>query len=77
MINMKDKYPALAVGTLLVLGVILIAVITAWPVQLLWNYCLVPAVTFAKLIGFWQAFGLNILASILFKTSFTSSKSNS
>jgi len=74
---MKDKYPVLAVGILLILGFVLLSIIMAWPTQILWNYCLVPAVTFAKTIGFWQAFGLNFLASIFFKGSMTSSKSNS
>jgi len=74
---MKDKYPVLAVVTLLILGFVLLSVIMAWPTQLLWNGCLVPAVTFAKPIGFWQAFGLNLLASVFFKSSMSSSKSNS
>lgn len=64
------------IGSFLLIG--LIAVIMAWPVQLLWNGCLVPAVTFANPIGFWQALGLNVLVSILFgsKVSNNNSKSN-
>lgn len=41
----------------------------AFPVQLLWNWCLVPAVSGVSYIGFWQALGLLILANILFKTN--------
>jgi len=73
---MKDKYPIFAVSLLLFLGLIVLSVIMAWPTQFLWNTCLVPAVTFAKHIGFWQAFGINLLASILFKAS-SASKSKS
>lgn len=64
------------IGSFLLIA--LIAVIMAWPVQLLWNGCLVPAVTFANPIGFWQALGLNVLVTILFgsKVSNNNSKSN-
>lgn len=62
-------------GLLSVLGImILLAIIMAWPVQLLWNYNLVPAVDGINPIGFWQALGINILFSILFKSSSSSNK---
>jgi hypothetical protein len=54
--------------------IIFAAVILAWPVQLLWNGCLVGAVDGIHPIGFWQAMGLNFLFSILFKGTSTSSK---
>ncbi len=50
------------------------AILFAWPVQLLWNGCLVGAVDGVHPITFWQALGVNFLFSILFKTSTTSSK---
>ena len=50
------------------------AVILAWPVQLLWNGCLVPAVDGTHEIGFWQALGLNFLFSLLFKTTTSTKK---
>lgn len=43
--------------------------VLAFPVQWLWNNCLVPAVNGTNAIGFWQALGLMILANVLFKTS--------
>jgi hypothetical protein len=53
-----------------VIGLLVIAaVLLAWPVQLLWNGCLVGAVDGVHQIGFWQAMGLNFLFGILFKTS--------
>lgn len=74
---MKDKTSLIAVAFILVLGFALASIIMAWPTQFLWNSCLVPAVTFAKSISFWQACGLNFLASILFKASVSSVKSKS
>lgn len=56
------------------IAIVMMAIIMAWPTQLLWNYCLVPAVEGVNSIGFWQALGLNFLASILFKGSNVNSK---
>jgi hypothetical protein len=51
-----------------VLGLVCIAaVLLGYPVMLLWNYCLVGAIDGVNEIGFFQAIGLNLLASILFK----------
>jgi hypothetical protein len=36
-------------------------------ITVLWNSCLVSAIDGVNAISFWQALGLNILASILFK----------
>ena len=47
----------------------LVAVLLAWPVQLLWNGCLITAIDGINPIGFWQAMGLNFLFSILFKST--------
>lgn len=54
--------------------VIIAAVLMAFPTMWLWNGCLVPAVDGIHEIGFLQALGLNVLFSILFKS--TSTKSN-
>jgi hypothetical protein len=48
-----------------ILALLFYAVITAFPVMLLWNYCLVPAMPFIKLITFWQALGIKILFGLL------------
>lgn len=50
------------------------ALILAWPVQLLWNGCLVSAVDGTHVIGFWQALGLNFLFSLLFKSTTSTKK---
>lgn len=51
------------------IAAIFAAIIMAWPTQLLWNGCLVPAVDGIHEIGFWQALGINVLFSMLFKAS--------
>lgn len=54
--------------------VVIAAIIMAWPTQLLWNGCLVPAVDGVHEIGFWQALGINILFQLLFKSTSSTSK---
>jgi hypothetical protein len=57
---------------LTLIGIILvIGLIVAFPIQLLWNWALVPAVNGINPIGFWQAWGLMVLFSILFKNTTT------
>lgn len=56
------------IGT--VIGLLaVVAILLAWPVQLLWNGCLIGAVDGVHPIGFWQAMGLNFLFGMLFKSS--------
>jgi len=56
-----------------ILGTVAVALVAifvlAFPVQWLWNNCLVPAVNGINAIGFWQALGLTILANVLFKSN--------
>lgn len=46
---------------------LIIGLLVSFPVFILWNSCLVPAVTFAHEISWLQAWGLSILAGFLFK----------
>jgi hypothetical protein len=61
------KFLGTILGFLFILG--LYAVITALPIMLLWNYCLIPAVPGVKEITFLQAFGLKVLFSLLIHVS--------
>jgi hypothetical protein len=63
---MRDIIEALfmVVGIVVVLGLLF-----SYPVMLLWNGCLVPAIDGVKEIGLLQAWGLMILFGILFKSS--------
>jgi len=52
--------------------VVIVSFLMAGPIMLLWNYCLVDAVTVFKEIGWLQAWGISVLASFLFKTTTSS-----
>jgi hypothetical protein len=61
---------------MMILGVIifgaLVGLVFSFPVMLLWNGCLVPAVTGINEISWLQAWGLMILVNIFFKLSVSS-----
>ena len=50
-----------------------VSFLLSWPVYMLWNGCLVDAVTGVKEVTWLQAWGITILCNFLFKK--TSSKS--
>jgi len=50
---------------------LLLSFLLAWPVMMLWNGCLVPAVDGVNQIGWLQAWGLQFLINMLFKLSVT------
>jgi len=51
--------------------VFVLALLFTFPTLWLWNW-LMPVIFGVTKITFWQAFGLNLLAGILFKSSSTS-----
>lgn len=53
---------------------IFVSLIAAIPTYFLWNWLMV-SIFGLKVITFWQAWGINFLAGILFKSSFASSSS--
>lgn len=54
----------------MIVGVIVVfGLLFSYPVMLLWNGCLVPAMDGVKEIGLLQAWGLMILFGILFKST--------
>jgi len=53
--------------TLLLIGALL-SFILSWPIMLLWNSCLVPAVQGINEIDWMQAWGLSLLAGFLFRS---------
>jgi hypothetical protein len=62
-----------------VVGVVVIAVVAiialgfllSWPIYMLWNGCLIGAVDGVHEITWLQAWGLNVLFGLLFKTNVT------
>ena len=51
---------------------VLVSFLLSAPVWLLWNDCLIDAVTIAKPVTWLQAWGLSFLFGLLFKSSTTS-----
>lgn len=59
----------IAAAVLMVLGLtIVVTFLMSYPVYLLWNGCLVAAVTIAKPISWTQAWGLTLLFGILVRS---------
>jgi hypothetical protein len=71
---MKEVFVAFSAIVLGLAGLLFLSFLLSWPVMMLWNGCLVDAVTGVKEIGWLQAWGISVLASFLFKSTSTSSK---
>ena len=70
-----DKFSAyIGAFVILIVGALFVSFLLAWPVMLLWNGCLVPAVEGVKEIGWLQAWGLQFLINMLFKVSIVNKK---
>jgi len=54
-------------------GLMLFSFLLSWPVYMLWNGCLVDAITGVKEVTWLQAWGLNILTGIMFKSTVSKS----
>lgn len=54
---------------------IFVGFLFSFPAMLLWNGCLVPAITGLQTVSWLQMWGITILCSLLFKTT-SSSRSN-
>jgi hypothetical protein len=52
---------------------VFISFLLSWPVFMLWNGCLVDAVTGVKEVTWLQAWGINLLVGIMFKNSVSKS----
>lgn len=61
-------------GVVVVLIIVVIGALTAWPTMLLWNW-LIPSIFHLREIGFFEAWGLLVLMGLLFKSSSSSSSS--
>jgi hypothetical protein len=72
---MNQITSAVGAFVILVAGALFVAFLLAWPVMMLWNGCLVPAVDGVNQIGWLQAWGLQFLINMLFKASIVNKKS--
>ena len=71
---MKDVVIALSAIIAGLATILLISFLFSWPVMMLWNECLVPAVDGLREVGWVQAWGISTLCGILFKTNVTNKK---
>lgn len=69
--NLITAVGAIVIG---ILGLLFLSFLLSWPVYMLWNGCAVDAVSALKEITWLQAWGINILSGILFKTTVNTSK---
>lgn len=65
------NFIAIVVGVVILLFV---SFVLSWPVMMLWNGCLVGAITGVNEVTWLQAWGLSVLCGILFKNTSTNSK---
>ena len=66
-LNGKANAGGIIIG--LLIFIVIIGLIFSFPVMLLWNGCLVPAITGVNEISWLQAWGLMVLVNIFFKLS--------
>lgn len=62
---------AIMLGMFLLIG--FFGIVLSFPTMLLWNGCLVPAISGIHLISWKQAWGILVLCSLLFKSTSTTS----
>jgi hypothetical protein len=57
-----------------IVGVLLLSFLFSYPLMLLWNGCLVPAVSVLSEVSWLQMWGITVLIGILFKNTSVSHK---
>lgn len=55
-----------------ILAIIFVSFLLSFPLMLLWNGCLVPAIPVLNQVSWLQMWGISILIGCLFKTTVTS-----
>ena len=72
---MKNSFEAIGAFIGIIAVICTVLLILGYPVMWLWNW-LMPTIFNLPEITFWQAIGLNLLSTILFKSSSTTIKKN-
>jgi len=68
---MKEVFVALGAIVVGIASLLLLSFVLSWPVMMLWNGCFVGAIDGVKEIGWLQAWGLQFLFGLLFKSTIT------
>ena len=71
---MKEVILALGAMVAGIVTLVFLSFLLSWPVMMLWNGCLVGAVDSIREIGWLQAWGIQCLFALLFKSTFTKKK---
>ena len=66
---MDTLIKVIGVSVVGIVAIIALGLLFSLPIMLLWNACLVPAIPGLAQIGWIQAWGINILSGLLFKSS--------
>ena len=72
---MKDVIVAFTAVLAGIITLLFISFLLSWPVMMLWNLCLVGAIDSVREVTWLQAWGLQFLFGLLFKTTVTAKKS--
>ena len=68
---MKDVIVALTAMVVGIATLLFLSFVLSWPVMMLWNGCLVGAVAFVQEVTWLQAWGIQFLFALLFKSTST------
>ena len=62
---------ALSTVVFMVTMFVVLSLLMSYPLMLLWNGCLVPAVTVVREVGWLQMWGISVLVGLMVKTNFS------
>jgi len=71
---MKELTLALAAALVGIATLLFLSFVLSWPVMMLWNGCFVGAIDGVKEVTWLQAWGLQFLFGLLFKSTLTKEK---
>jgi len=71
---MKEIILALSAMVVGIATLLFLSFVLSWPVMMLWNGCLVGAVDSVREVTWLQAWGLQFLFGLLFRTTVTKNK---
>jgi len=71
---MNDGLVALGAIVAGIATLVFLSFLLSWPVMMLWNGCLVGAVDSVREVTWLQAWGIQVLFALLFKSTFTKKK---
>ena len=66
---MKNVVEAIGTFIGIVAAILFLSFLLSWPVMMLWNGCLVGAIDGVRDIGWLQAWGLQFMLNLMFKTT--------